>query len=79
MMDNDHRDFPCKSGNQLFTSRVINCYADKKNVTTNSSSARHLDVPPTVYVPKVSELRQSKSLILQAPHCDKRICDNLKA
>jgi hypothetical protein len=46
---------------------------------SSSSSAPRLYVPPTVYVPNVSDLRQSKSRILQAPHCDKRICDNLKA
>ena len=45
---------------------------------SSSCSAPRLDVPPTVYVPKVSDLRQSKSLVLQGSHCDKRICDNLK-
>ena len=46
---------------------------------SSTSSAPRLDVPPTAYVPNVSRLHQSRSLILQAPHCSKRTCDNLKA
>jgi hypothetical protein len=43
----------------------------------NRAVVQHrLDVPPTVYVPNVSDMRQSKPLILQAPRGRKEICNN---
>ena len=54
-------------------------HGDFNRCELSSNSAPRLHVRNTVYVPNVTGLRQSKSLILRAPHCDKRVCDNLKA